>query len=80
MNDDQRIILATVKENVSLTAFDAATGEVLAVVPVGEPEIAKPHEVTVTADGRLPLCPSMVTGITVPILPTIGLVSLIWNG
>jgi len=46
------IIIATVKENVSLSAFDAETGEVLAAVPVGTKDIAKPHEITVTNDGR----------------------------
>ncbi len=52
MSEGQEIILATVKENVSLTAFDAATGKPLAVVPVGEKDIAKPHEIAVTADRR----------------------------
>ena len=49
---DNQVILATVKQNVSLTAFDSATGEPVAVVPVGEPDIAKPHELTVTNDGQ----------------------------
>ncbi len=53
MADKRRLILATVKENVSLTAFDALTKEPLAVVPVGEKDISKPHEVAVTSDGRL---------------------------
>ena len=52
MSDSPGIILATVKENVSLTAFDAATGKRLAVVPVGEKDVAKPHEIAVTADCR----------------------------
>ncbi|MDE0307918.1 MAG: YncE family protein [Albidovulum sp.] len=46
----RRLILATVKENVSLTVFDAVTKELLAVVPVGEKRIAKPHEIAVTSD------------------------------
>ncbi len=44
-------VLATVKENVSLSAFDGETGDVIAVVEVGERGVAKPHEVTVSADG-----------------------------
>ena len=51
MLDKRRLILATVKENVSLTIFDAMTKELLAVVPVGEKRIAKPHEIAVTSDG-----------------------------
>ena len=45
------LILATVKENVSLTALDGATGEIIAAVEVGERGVAKPHELTVSADG-----------------------------
>lgn len=45
-------ILATVKENVSLTALDGDTGEIIAAVEVGERGIAKPHEVTLSADRR----------------------------
>ena len=45
------LILATVKENVSLTALDGDTGEIVAAVEVGERGIAKPHELTVSADG-----------------------------
>ena len=52
MNGGPGVILATVKENVSLTAFDATSGERLAVVPVGEKDVAKPHEIAVTADRR----------------------------
>lgn len=44
------LILATVKENVSLTALDAETGEIVAAVTVGEPGVAKPHEFAVSAD------------------------------
>ena len=51
MADKQKFILAAVKENVSLTVFDAVTKESLAVVPVGEKGIAKPHEIAVTSDG-----------------------------
>ena len=53
MADKRRLILATVKENVSLTVFDALTKETLAVVPVGEKDISKPHEIAVTSDGSL---------------------------
>lgn len=44
------LILATVKENASLTAIDAATGEIQAAVTVGEVGTVKPHEVTLSAD------------------------------
>ena len=44
-------ILATVKGNVSLSAFDATSGERLACVPVGTAGIAKPHEIAITNDG-----------------------------
>lgn len=44
------LILATVKENVSLTAIDAGTGKIEAVVTVGEVGTVKPHEVTLSAD------------------------------
>ncbi|MDH3739521.1 MAG: hypothetical protein OER92_10020, partial [Alphaproteobacteria bacterium] len=43
-------ILATVKENVSLTAVDGDTGEIVAAVEVGERGIAKPHELTLSSD------------------------------
>jgi DNA-binding beta-propeller fold protein YncE len=45
------LILATVKENVSLTALDGDTGEIVAAVEVGERGVAKPHELTLSADG-----------------------------
>ncbi len=51
--DKQGLILATVKENVSLTVFDAVTKEPLAAIPVGEEGIAKPHEIAVTSDGSM---------------------------
>jgi len=44
------MILATVKENASLTALDAETGDIVAAVTVGEPGTKKPHEVTLSAD------------------------------
>lgn len=53
MDVNKKYILATVKENVSLTVFDAATRELRAIVPVGESGIAKPHEIAVTSDGRM---------------------------
>jgi DNA-binding beta-propeller fold protein YncE len=51
MPSSRELILATVKENVSLSAFDAATGDVVAAVPVGTKDVAKPHEIAVTQDG-----------------------------
>lgn len=44
------LILATVKENVSLTAIDAVTGQIVAAVTVGEVGAVKPHEVTLSTD------------------------------
>jgi len=44
-------VVATVKENVSLTAIDGDTGDIVAAVEVGERGTAKPHEVTLSADG-----------------------------
>ena len=44
------LILATVKENVSLTAIDADTGKIVAAVTVGEVGSVKPHEVTLSTD------------------------------
>ena len=52
MPSNRELIIATVKENVSLSAFDPATGEVVAVVPVGTKDVSKPHEIAVTR----PLC------------------------
>jgi DNA-binding beta-propeller fold protein YncE len=46
------LILSTVKENVSLTATDAATGEIAHVVEVGTIGTGKPHEIALSADGR----------------------------
>ena len=51
MASNRELILGTVKENVSLSAFDAATGEIVAMVPVGVKDIAKPHEIAITRDG-----------------------------
>ena len=45
------LILSTVKQNVSLTAADAATGEIAHVVEVGTVGTAKPHEIALSADG-----------------------------
>lgn len=53
MLDNREIIVGTVKENVSLSVFDAATGDILAAVPVGTKDIAKPHEIAITAEGNL---------------------------
>ena len=52
MSNNREIIIGTVKENVSLSVFDVATGEILAVIPVGTKDISKPHEIAVTADGN----------------------------
>lgn len=51
MSTNRELIIATVKENVSLSVFDAATGDIIAAVPVGTKDIAKPHEIAVTTDG-----------------------------
>ena len=48
---DREIIVATVKENVSLSAFDAVTGGTIAVVPVGTKDVSKPHEIALSRDG-----------------------------
>ncbi|MEX2454946.1 MAG: YncE family protein [Rhodospirillaceae bacterium] len=52
MSSNRELIVGTVKENVSLTVFDATTGEIVAVVPVGEKDVAKPHEIAIANDGR----------------------------
>lgn len=52
MPTNRDLVIATVKENVSLSAFDVATGEIVATVPVGTKDVAKPHEIAVTADGN----------------------------
>ena len=44
------MILATVKENVSLTVLDEDTGAIVEVLDVGERGVAKPHEITLSAD------------------------------
>ena len=52
MPGDRELIIATVKENVSLSVFDATTGERIAVVEVGERNVSKPHEIAVSKDGK----------------------------
>ena len=52
MTTNRELIIATVKENVSLSVFDAASGEIVAAIPVGTKDISKPHEIAVTQDGR----------------------------
>ncbi|MBS27958.1 MAG: hypothetical protein CL566_03405 [Alphaproteobacteria bacterium] len=47
----QRLMLLTVKENVSLTALDAETGDTVACVEVGTRDTAKPHELALSHDG-----------------------------
>ncbi len=51
MSRNRELIIATVKENVSLSAFDASTGKRIAVVSVGEKNVSKPHEIAVSKDG-----------------------------
>ncbi len=51
MPRNRELIIATVKENVSLSAFDASTGKRIAVVSVGEKNVSKPHEIAVSKDG-----------------------------
>jgi DNA-binding beta-propeller fold protein YncE len=51
MPRNRELIIATVKENVSLSAFDTETGERIAAVTVGEKDVAKPHEITLSKDG-----------------------------
>jgi len=53
LSNARTLMLATVKENVSLTALDVETGEIVAAVPVGEVGVAKPHEFALTADRSL---------------------------
>mgnify|MGYP003993461007 FL=1 len=47
----RRLILMTVKENVSLTALDAETGATVACVEVGTLNTGKPHELAISKDG-----------------------------
>lgn len=51
MPDQRELIIATVKENVSLSVFDTASGERIAAIPVGEKDVAMPHEIALTRDG-----------------------------
>ena len=52
MPGNRERIVATVKENVSLSTFDASTGNRTGMVPVGTKDVAKPHEIALTRDGR----------------------------
>ena len=52
MSGNRELIVATVKENVSLSVFDAATGERIAAIAVGDKDISKPHEIALSKDGR----------------------------
>ena len=45
------LLLCTVKGSVSLTTVDPAAGEIVGAVRVGKPDIAKPHEIALSADG-----------------------------
>ena len=51
MPDNRELIIATVKENVSLSIFDASAGERIGAVTVGEPDVAKPHEIALNREG-----------------------------
>ena len=51
MATNRDLIIATVKENVSLSVFDAASGEIVSAIPVGTKDISKPNEIAVTRDG-----------------------------
>lgn len=51
MPDERELIVATVKENVSLSVFDATSGERIAAITVGETDVAKPHEIALSQDG-----------------------------
>jgi DNA-binding beta-propeller fold protein YncE len=51
MPSNRERIIATVKENVSLSVFDASAGERIAAIPVGEKDVAKPHEIALSKDG-----------------------------
>jgi DNA-binding beta-propeller fold protein YncE len=48
----RRTLLATVRDSVSLIAFDLETGETAGIAKTGEEGISKPHEFAVTKDGR----------------------------
>jgi len=48
----RRTLLATVRDSVSLVAFDLETGETAGIAKTGEEGISKPHEFAVTKDGR----------------------------
>ena len=52
MTTARRLILMTVKENVSLTALDAESGKTVACVEVGTLNTGKPHELAISTDGR----------------------------
>jgi DNA-binding beta-propeller fold protein YncE len=48
----RQTLLVTVRDSVSLCAFDLATGESVGIAKTGEEGISKPHEFAVTKDGR----------------------------
>ena len=52
MTTARRLILMTVKENVSLTALDAESGKTVACVEVGTRNTGKPHELAISPAGR----------------------------
>jgi DNA-binding beta-propeller fold protein YncE len=45
-------LLATVRDSVSLVAFDLETGATIGIARTGEEGVSKPHEFAVTKDGR----------------------------
>ncbi|MBN42650.1 MAG: hypothetical protein CL573_04070 [Alphaproteobacteria bacterium] len=48
---NRRLILMTVKENVSLTVLNAANGNTIAVIEVGTHDTGKPHELAISIEG-----------------------------
>ena len=48
----RQTLLVTVRDSVSLCAFDLATGETIGIAKTGEEGVSKPHEFAVTKDGR----------------------------
>ncbi len=51
-NPTYETLLVTTKGDATLTAIDVVSGSIMAKVPVGDKERAKPHELTLTKDNR----------------------------
>ncbi|MEM9441218.1 MAG: hypothetical protein AAGA73_12280 [Pseudomonadota bacterium] len=47
------ILLVTTKGDATLTAIDPHSGDIMSKAAAGDPNTAKPHELTLTRDGRL---------------------------